>query len=165
VQYLGARRQAGPIRQQLAQLLAACRAAFAAAPAAVSPGLAAVQRVPLCSALPPGLPASLGLVQVRPFFTHPEPWTWALGLYRVHRPVVTDMHNACAPLYGLVMLQIYRQPTPSSACNHPPPIACIRVHMQKVRATTWCICTCKCEHVSGADPCAALPPAQRSPTC
>lgn len=76
MQTLGACHQAGTVRQHLAQLLAACRATFAAAPAAVSPGLAAVQRVPLCSALPPGLPASLGLVQVRPFFTHPKPWTW-----------------------------------------------------------------------------------------
>lgn len=56
-----------PIRQQLAALLADCRRAFAASPAAVSPGLAALARVPLCGVLPgpPRPPASLALVQAR----------------------------------------------------------------------------------------------------
>ena len=56
-----------PIRQQLAALLAECRRAFAASPGAVSPGLAALARVPLCGALPGPHrpPASLALVQAR----------------------------------------------------------------------------------------------------
>ena len=56
-----------PIRQQLARLLADCSAAFAAAPSAVSPSLAALARVPLCGALlaPQRPPASLALVQAR----------------------------------------------------------------------------------------------------
>ena len=62
------RAQAAPLRKQLAALLAACRAAFAAAPAAVSPSLEPLAYVPLCGALPAPqrLPASLGLAQARP---------------------------------------------------------------------------------------------------
>ncbi len=62
------RAQAAPLRKQLAALLAACRAAFAAAPAAVSPSLEPLACVPLCGALPAPqrLPASLTLAQARP---------------------------------------------------------------------------------------------------
>ena len=67
-----------PIRQQLAALLADCRRAFAASPAAVSPGLAALARVPLCGALPgpPRPPASLALVQARARDAHVMFYAW-----------------------------------------------------------------------------------------